>query len=95
MAEKQAGQQAKIKSPQRTKVGKKAPAETLFTWPFGKRNLYVVLAGIVCIVLGYVFLGIGPYDSVASMSIAPIFLVIGYLVLLPMGLIISDPSKEE
>ena len=60
----------------------------LFDWAFDKMNLIVVLAALVVIIIGYVFLGIGPYDSAQSKTIGPVLLVLGYLVVLPLGIIV-------
>lgn len=70
---------------QARKSGEKAP---LFSWAFGIRNLILVGIALLVIVLGYVFLGVGPYDSVQSTTIGPLMLVLGYLVLLPVGILV-------
>jgi len=44
------------------------------------RNLFLIV-GLVAIVAGYVFLGYG------SISLAPVLLVLGYCVLVPMALL--------
>lgn len=44
------------------------------------RNLFLV-AGLISIVAGYVFLGYG------SISLAPVLLVLGYCILVPMALL--------
>lgn len=55
-----------------------------FQWPFGTKNYIVFAISIVVIMAGYVLLGQG------SITMAPILLVIGYCVLIPMALIIKD-----
>jgi len=74
---------------------KEKPGQLLFPWPFGRLNLIVLLAGLVVIVLGYVFLGQGNAESFQSLTIAPILLLIGYLVLLPASILIRDPKKKS
>ncbi len=66
-----------------------------FNWPFTRKNLIWFLAAIAVILVGYVFLGIGPYDSVSSLTIGPILLVIGYVVLLPISIIVRDKPKQS
>jgi uncharacterized membrane protein HdeD (DUF308 family) len=44
------------------------------------RNLFLI-AGFAAIVAGYIFLGYG------SISLAPVLLVLGYCVLVPMALL--------
>ncbi len=48
---------------------------------FSTVNLVLLLAGLVCIVAGYVTLSGG------STVAAPLLLVLGYVVLLPLGII--------
>ncbi|MEA2031391.1 MAG: hypothetical protein U9N55_07345, partial [candidate division Zixibacteria bacterium] len=58
-------------------------------WPFGKRNYIVFAIAFVTIILGYITLGQG------SITLAPVLLVIGYCILIPIALIIKDPSIKE
>ena len=51
-------------------------------WPFGKRNYLVFALALVVIIIGYITLGQG------SITLAPILLVLGYCVLIPIALII-------
>ncbi len=64
-----------------------------FTWPFSRKNLYWFLGSLAVIIIGYVFLGQGPYDSFASLTLGPILLVIGYVVLLPVSILVRDKAK--
>lgn len=54
---------------------------------YGPVNLGLFLAGVVAIVLGYVFLGRG------SITAAPILLVVGYAVLLPMAIFLRTGEE--
>ena len=61
-----------------------------FKWPFGKRNYMLFGAAMLSITLGYIALGQG------SITMAPILLVLGYCVLVPVSLIIKgDPQQDE
>jgi hypothetical protein len=107
MAKKQAGKpsEAGTASPtenaapakERINVGKadvgKRSGER-FNWPFSRKNLIWFLASVVVIIVGYIFLSIGPYDSTSSMTIGPVLLVIGYLVILPISIIVRDKPKN-
>lgn len=54
---------------------------------YGPVNLGLFLAGVVVIVLGYVFLDRG------SVTAAPILLVVGYAVLLPMAIFLRTGEE--
>jgi len=69
--------------------------DKIFTWPFGRRNLVFLVIALVVIIAGYIFLGMGDHDSFTSLNIAPILLVIGYMILIPLAIILRDPEREE
>lgn len=54
---------------------------------YGPVNLGLFLAGVVAIVLGYVYLGRG------SVTAAPLLLVLGYAVLLPMAIFLRTGEE--
>jgi uncharacterized membrane protein HdeD (DUF308 family) len=55
---------------------------------FGKRNWMVLGAGLAAIVLGFIALASG------SITLAPILLVLGYCVLIPVGIMIKDKETN-
>ena len=57
--------------------------------PFTMKNYLLFLAGIVTIVIGYFLMSIGPHDSVYSLTISPVVLLFGYIVLLPMAVLMK------
>lgn len=57
-----------------------------------KKNLYLFLIGVGIILIGFIFLSIGPATSVWSLTIAPIVLTIGYLIAIPVALIYREKS---
>jgi len=52
-------------------------------WPFGPKNYGVFSLGIIAIILGYVFLSKG------SITLAPILLVLGYCVIIPVAIMLK------
>lgn len=56
--------------------------------PFTKKNYILFAIGIFVIVIGYITLGYG------SITLAPILLVLGYCVLIPIAIIING-GKER
>ncbi len=55
----------------------------------GERNVWLLMAGIVVILLGYLLLERG------SISAAPLLLVLGYCVLIPLSLVLWVRRPEE
>lgn len=62
--------------------------------PFGMKNYILFLCGVLAIVLGYYLLSIGPWDSIWSLYLAPVILVIGYVVILPLSIMKKFDKKQ-
>jgi uncharacterized membrane protein HdeD (DUF308 family) len=67
----------------KVKTGRKADEAI-----FGKKNWMILGAGVVSIVIGFVTLSVG------DTTFAPILLVLGYCVLIPIGIMIKDTPRE-
>ena len=65
------------------------------SWSFSKKNYCLFAAGIIFIILGYVIMALGETYSFQSLSIAPIVLTIGYLVLIPSALLYKEKEKTK
>jgi len=65
----------------------KKTAQEGFEWPFGPRNYILFGIGLFVIVAGYISLSAG------SITLAPILLVLGYCVLIPISIIIKGKSE--
>lgn len=55
--------------------------------PLSKENYRLLCIGIGVVIVGYIFLAQGPADSFWSRTLAPVILVIGYCVILPLSLL--------
>ena len=63
--------------------------------PFTRKNWSLAIAGLAAIALGYVFLRIPPAEGFLSLTLAPVLLVVGYCVLIPMAILVRDQSTDE
>jgi hypothetical protein len=54
---------------------------------FGRKNYMILGGGIILIILGFIFLALG------DITISPILLVLGYCVVIPLGILI--PKEKE
>jgi uncharacterized membrane protein HdeD (DUF308 family) len=63
--------------------------------PFTKINYQILAAALLCIVFGYIALAQEPWDGTLALVVAPILLVAGYCLLIPMGIIYRKRSKEN
>jgi len=69
---------------------KKTDQTSSVEWPFGMKNYILFGIAILVIVVGYILLGSG------SMTMAPLLLVVGYCVLIPIAIMVRgiDEPKE-
>ena len=72
---------AKIEKLKGVRKGKK---DELF--PFGRENYLILLTGVVVIVLGYLALSGDTVEGFLPLTVAPILLVLGYCVIIPVGI---------
>ena len=79
------------KSTQATASSKKKRVQD-FT--FDKKNLYLLSAGIIGIVVAFILMAQPPVDGFLSRTLAPVILVICYLIIIPMA-IMYGKKKEN
>ncbi len=63
--------------------------------PYTRWNAMMFAAAIGVIVIGYICLSRPPVDGFLSLTLAPILLVLGYCVLIPIALLMGGPSGKE
>jgi len=56
-------------------------------WEYTRTNYLLFLIGIFIIVLAYIIMATGETSSFQSITIAPVMLVIGYLVIIPLAIL--------
>lgn len=71
---------------------KKTKKEDVF--PFGRENYLILLAGLIVIILGYVALSEKTVEGFLPLTAAPILLVLGYCVIIPLGIIYRRKNAE-
>ncbi len=62
--------------------------------PFDRRNWALFFVGLAVIIVGYIFLSIGPAKSFWSLTLAPILLVAGYCVIVPIAILIRKKRSQ-
>jgi hypothetical protein len=58
--------------------------------PLGKRNFMIIGLGILVIAAGYLAMSEGSVEGFLPITLAPILLVIGYCVVIPLGILYRD-----
>ncbi len=78
---------------QKEKFAKKKP-KRIETLSLEAINYQIILAGVVVIIAGYFALSAKPWDNPISLTVAPILLVIGYCVIIPIGIIYRKKKSD-
>jgi len=68
-------------------TGKQGSKHWLSELPFTKTNYILFIAGLLVILLGYILMGTGGLNSNQSLTVSPIVLLIGYLVIFPIAIL--------
>ncbi len=55
--------------------------------PLGKENFIIMGVGVLVIIIGYLALAKGPIEGFLPLVLAPILLVLGYCVIIPLGIL--------
>ena len=59
-------------------------------WAFGKLNYILFSIGLALVIFGYIFMASGDVNSFQSLTLAPIMLFLGYIVVIPISLFYRD-----
>jgi len=78
----------------KTQSKKKKKIE-VFQLSLSAYNYIVIGIGILLIIIGYVFLSENSVDGFMPTVAAPIILVLGYCVVIPMGILMNFGKKEK
>ena len=62
-------------------------------WPFGKINYILFAIGLLIIITGYMIMAAGEVNSFQSLTLAPIMLFTGYLIIIPLSLFWKDKKS--
>ena len=65
------------------------------SWSFYNTNYVLFGIGLVLIISGYFIMAAGEVNSFQSLTLAPIMLFIGYIVVIPAALIYQKKSPES
>ncbi len=81
---------AKIKE-KKKREGERAPIR----FPLTRINFMILAFGVILLAVGYIFMAIpDDPDAFLTRTLSPIILVIGYLVVIPIGLFYRDKSNQ-
>ncbi|MCE2438024.1 MAG: hypothetical protein J4F39_01215 [Candidatus Latescibacteria bacterium] len=91
MTTRNARRRARGRAGRRSQAQRREPARSPL--PYSRRNWTFLGAGVGTILIGYLCLSQPPVDGFLSLTLAPVLLVIGYCVLIPLGLLLGGSEK--
>ena len=56
-------------------------------WAFNRTNYIIFFIGVLFILFGYIIMATGTVNSFQSLTLAPIMLFLGYIIIIPASLI--------
>jgi ATP/ADP translocase len=60
-----------------------------------KKNYLFLALGIVVIIIGFYLMSVGAWNSFSSLVIAPILLVVGYVLIFPLSIFYRKKDKKK
>ena len=81
---------AKIEKGKQAKKGKQ---DNIF--PLERENFIILGIGLVVIIAGYVALSGNVVEGFSQLTLAPLLLVIGYCIIMPIGIMYRKKEKPE
>lgn len=82
--------------PRKSPLRRKPPSLKRQTpWPQSRRAVRLFLIGLVAIGVGYFCLSRPPVNGFLSLTVAPVLLVAGYVILIPLALLHGAESSSD
>ena len=94
-ARRQAGTTTTQRTATRTRRNTGGASGRAFHMPFEDKNVIIILIGVGIIGLGYLLMSMGDVMGFTSLTLAPIVLCIGYLVVVPYGIMYGPRAARK
>jgi len=64
-------------------------------WAFGKTNYILFAIGVFTLIIGYYLMASGSVNSFQSLTLSPILLFLGYIIIIPFALIYREKINKK
>ncbi|MBI88875.1 MAG: hypothetical protein CMG60_02210 [Candidatus Marinimicrobia bacterium] len=64
-------------------------------WSLSKKNYIIFFTGLIFIILGYIVMATGSVNSFQSLTLAPIMLFVGYIIIIPISILYRDNNVNK
>ena len=61
--------------------------QLFYSWDFNLKNYILFGIGLLIIIIGYILMSLGETDSFQSVKLAPVILLIGYIIIIPLSIL--------
>ncbi len=78
---------------EKSKQIKKSKMDEIF--PLERENYIILGIGLLVIILGYIALSGNTVEGFSQLTVAPILLVLGYCVIIPIGIMYRKKEKPQ
>ncbi|HEV8538570.1 MAG TPA: DUF3098 domain-containing protein [Bacteroidota bacterium] len=75
--------------------GKQKRAKMDDVFPFERENFIIMGIGLVFIIVGYIALSGNTVEGFSQLTLAPLLLVLGYCVIIPIGIMYRKKEKPQ
>ncbi|MEW6655052.1 MAG: hypothetical protein AB1394_16510 [Bacteroidota bacterium] len=62
---------------------------------WAKKNYVLLFCGIAILVLGYFLMAQPPWDGTTSLTLSPIVLLIGYVIVIPLAIMLKSAYHKK
>ena len=60
-----------------------------------RKNIILIAIGVLLLVIGFICLATGPADNPVSLTVAPLILVVAYVVIIPIGILFKGKKQDK
>lgn len=77
-----------------TATRRTTPGVRPFQMPFETRNIQIILLGVLTVAAGYLMMYMSEPMGFVALTLSPIILCLGYLVIIPYGIVYGSRRKK-
>ena len=60
-----------------------------------KKNIILIAIGVLLLIIGFFCLATGPAENPVSLTVAPLILVLAYVVVIPLGILFGGKKQDK
>lgn len=81
--------------PKKRVKGQKKSIDSPFKFYWTKNNYLLLAAGVIFLTIGFILMAQGPWDNPLSLTVAPLVILVAYLVIFPIAIFYKKKTKDN